>query len=99
MHPGEAYVVPQVVLLVATQVTVALTQVELAEVQIKDQEKQRVLGIIPNFCVSYVPDAVALTPKQKFELAWRSSVDHFTFVAVGTIAGIQQAGNGLSGYG
>jgi hypothetical protein len=102
VHPGEAYVVPQVVLLVATQVTqvtVALTQVELAEVQIKDQEKQRVLGIIPNFYVSYVPDAVALTPKQKFELAWRSSVDPFTFVAVGAIAGIQQAGNGLGGYG
>ena len=102
VHPGEAYVVPQVVLLVATQVTqvtVALTQVELAEVQIKDQEKQRVLGIIPNFYVSYVPDAVALTPKQKFELAWRSSVDPFTFVAVGAVAGIQQAGNGLGGYG
>jgi hypothetical protein len=102
VHPGEAYVVPQVVLLVATQVTqvtVALTQVELAEVQIKDQEKQRVLGIIPNFYVSYVPDAVALTPKQKFELAGRSTVDPFTFVAVGAIAGIQQAGNALSGYG
>jgi hypothetical protein len=102
VHPGEAYVVPQVVLLVATQVTqvtVALTQVELAEVQIKDQEKQRVLGIIPNFFVSYVPDAVALTPKQKFELAWRSSVDPFTFVAVGAAAGVQQAGNSLSGYG
>jgi hypothetical protein len=102
VHPGEAYVVPQVVLLVATQVTqvtVALTQVELAEVQIKDQEKQRVLGIIPNFYVSYVPDAVALTPKQKFELAWRSSVDPFTFVSVGAIAAIKHSGNGLSGYG
>jgi hypothetical protein len=102
VHPGEAYAVPQVVLVVAplaTQVTVALTQAELAEVQIKDQEKQRVLGIIPNFYVSYVPNAVALTPKQKFELAWRSSVDPFTFVAVGAIAGIQQAGDALSGYG
>jgi hypothetical protein len=102
VHPGEAYVVPQVVLLVATQVTqvtVALTQVELAEVQIKDQETQRVLGIIPNFYVSYVPDAVALTPKQKFELAWRSSVDPFTFVSVGAIAAIKHSGNGLSGYG
>lgn len=102
VHQGEAYVIPQVVLVVAplaTQVTVALTQVELAEVQIKDQEKQRVLGIIPNFYVSYVPDAVALTPKQKFELAWRSSVDPFTFVSVGALAGIQQAGDALSGYG
>jgi len=102
VHPGEAYVVPQVVLVLAplaTQVTVALTQVELAEVQIKDQEKQRVLGIIPNFYVSYVPNAVALSPKQKFEVARRSSVDPFTFVAVGAIAGGQQAGNSLSGYG
>ncbi|HSY66496.1 MAG TPA: carboxypeptidase-like regulatory domain-containing protein [Terriglobales bacterium] len=100
--PGQDYIVPQVVLAVATQVTqvtVGLTRVELAEVQIKDQEKQRVLGIIPNFYVSYDPDAVALTSKQKFELAWRSSVDPFTFVGVGAIAGIQQAENGLRGYG
>jgi hypothetical protein len=100
--PGETYVVPQVVLTVATQVTqvtVGLTQVELAEVQIKDQEKQRVLGIIPNFYVSYVPNAVALTSKQKFELAWKSSVDPFTFVAVGVVAGSAQAGDQFSGYG
>ena len=100
--PGEAYIVPQIVLAIAgqvTQVTVSLTQVELAEVQIKDQEKQRVLGIIPNFYVSYVPNAVALTPKQKFELAWKSSVDPFTFVAVGAVAGAAQAGDQFSGYG
>jgi hypothetical protein len=102
VQPGQAYIVPQVVLAVAaqaTQVTVGLTQVELAEVQIKDQEKQRVLGIIPNFYVSYVPDAVALTSKQKFELAWKSSVDPFTFVAVGAVAGFEQAGDEFSGYG
>ncbi len=100
--PGEAYIAPQIVLAVetqVTQVTVGLTQVELAEVQIKDQEKQRVLGIIPNFYVSYVPNAVALTPKQKFELAWKSSVDPFTFVAVGAVAGASQAGDQFSGYG
>jgi Carboxypeptidase regulatory-like domain len=100
--PGEAYTVLQVVLLVAaqlTQVTVGLTQAELAEVQIKDQEKQRVLGIIPNFYVSYTPNAVALTPKQKFELAWKSSTDPFTFVAVGAVAGAAQAGDHFSGYG
>ncbi|MGC1835366.1 MAG: carboxypeptidase regulatory-like domain-containing protein [Candidatus Acidiferrales bacterium] len=100
--PGETYIVPQIVLAVetqVTQVTVGLTQVELAEVQIKDQEKQRVLGIIPNFYVSYVPNAVALTPKQKFELAWKSSVDPFTFVAVGAVAGASQAGDQFSGYG
>ena len=102
VKPGEAYVAPQVEMVVATQttqVTVSLTQVELAEVQIKEQEQQRVLGIIPNFYVSYAANPVPLTPKQKFELAWRSSVDPFTFVAVGMIAGFQQAGNELSGYG
>jgi len=102
VSPEEAYVVPQIVLVVAAQVmqvTVGLTQVERAEVQIKDQEKQRVLGIIPNFYVSYVPDAVALTSKQKFELAWKSSVDPFTFVAVGAVAGAAQAGDEFSGYG
>lgn len=99
---GQAYIVPPVMLAVATQmtqVTVGLTRVELAEVQIKDQEKQRVLGIIPNFYVSYVPNAVPLTSKQKFELAWKSSVDPFTFVAVGAVAGFQQAGDEFSGYG
>jgi hypothetical protein len=102
VDPGKACVVPQIVLPVATQmmrVTVGLAPVEVADVQIKDQEKQRVLGIIPNFYVSYVPNAVALTPKQKFELAWKSSVDPFTFVAVGALAGIEQAGDQLSGYG
>jgi hypothetical protein len=102
VHPGEVYLVPRVILAVApqsTQVTVTLTQEELAETQIKEQEKQRVLGIIPNFYVSYAPNPVPLTPKQKFELAWRSSVDPFTFISVGLIAGIQQAGNGFSGYG
>ena len=100
--PGQDYIVPQVVLAVATQVTqvtVGLTKVELAEAQIKDQEKQRVLGIIPNFYVSYVPDAVALTSKQKFELAWKSSLDPFTFIGVGAVAGAAQAGDEFSGYG
>jgi hypothetical protein len=102
MRPGEAYIVPQVVLAVetqVTQVTVGLTQVELAEMPIKDQEKQRVLGIIPNFYVSYIPNAAALTSKQKFELAWKSSVAPFTFVAIGAVAGAAQAGDEFSGYG
>jgi hypothetical protein len=100
--PGEDVVVPQVVLGLATQVTqvtVALPSVELAEVQIKEQEQQRMLGVIPIFYVTYVPNAVALTPKQKLKLAWKLSIDPFTFVGVGFIAGFQQAGDKYSGYG
>jgi hypothetical protein len=102
VHSGEAVAVPQVALPVATQVTqvvVGITRVEQAEVQIQDQEKQRVLGIIPNYYVSYVPNALALTSKQKFELAWKSSIDPVTFVAVGILAGAQQAADEFHGYG
>lgn len=104
LRPGEAYIVPEIRLAVATVLTevrvgVELTQVEVAQDQIKEQEKQRVLGFIPNFFVSYVPNAAPLAPKQKFELAWRSTIDPFTFVGVAAIAGVQQATDAFAGYG
>ena len=105
VRAGEAYIVPVIRLAVATVMTevrvgsTALTPVELAQVQIQEQEKQRVFGFIPNFFVSYVPDAVPLVPRQKFELAWKSSVDPFTFVGVAAIAGVQQATDDFPGYG
>ena len=102
LTPGDYYFVPPIALSVATEVTevrVGLPTVELAETQIKDQEKQRVLGIVPNFYVSYVPNAAPLTPKQKFELAWKTTIDPVTFVIVGATAGIQQAQNDFGGYG
>jgi hypothetical protein len=82
-----------------TEVQVEVPREEVAEEQIKEQEKQRVLGIVPNFYVSYNPNAAPLTPKQKFELAWKTSVDPVTFILTGAIAGIQQANNVFSGYG
>jgi Carboxypeptidase regulatory-like domain len=102
VRPGETYTVPPVALAVATAITdveVVLSPAEVAEEQIKDQEKQRVLGVIPNFYVTYVPDAVPLSSRQKFALAWRTSIDPFTFVLIGGVAGIQQAENAFSGYG
>lgn len=102
LQPGEVYVSPLIMLSVATQVTevrVGLTQDELADVQIKEQEQQRVLGFIPNFYVSYAPDAAPLRPKHKFELAWKSVTDPVTFVAVGAVAGFDQAGDRWGAYG
>jgi hypothetical protein len=99
---GQAYVVPRLALTVATnisEVQVSLTQTEVAEEEIKVEEKQRVLGAIPNFYVSYIPDAAPLTPKQKFKLAWKTVVDPFTFVVVAGAAGVEQAQNHFSGYG
>src|SRR4029077_7019402 len=64
-----------------------------------EQEKQRALGFIPNFYVSYVPNAAPLAPKQKFKLAWKQMVDPVTFGLTGAIAGIQQAQNDFRGFG
>jgi hypothetical protein len=102
LAPGEVHLVPQIALAVASNVTdvqVALSRIEVAEAQIKDEERQRVFGIIPNFYVTYDPHPVSLTAKQKFELAWKTTVDPVTFGIVGAIAGIQQAQNTFSGYG
>ena len=102
LHPGESYVVPQISLALATSLTelqVVLPRVEMAEFEIKEEEKQRVLGFIPNFYVSYVPNAVPLSPKQKFELAWKTTVDPVTFGITGVVAGVQQAEDNFGGYG
>jgi len=100
--PEENHAVPDVTLAVATQVTevrVGLTPTEIAEVQVEEQEKQRVFGVIPNFFVSYTPNAAPLTPKLKFRLAWKSSVDPVTFAAIGALAGVEQATNHWHEYG
>ncbi|MGD0957279.1 MAG: carboxypeptidase-like regulatory domain-containing protein [Candidatus Acidiferrales bacterium] len=102
LHSGEAYIVPQIALAVATVITevrVTPPPAEVAEEQIKDQEKQRVLGFIPNFYVSYVPNAVPLDSKQKFELAWKTTLDPITFGVTAGAAAIEQADDQFSGYG
>jgi hypothetical protein len=102
LHSGEIYTAPPIALAVATAVTdveVVLSPEQVAEEQIKDQEKQRVLGVIPNFYVTYVPDPVPLTAKQKFGLAWKTTIDPVTLVLNGGVAGVQQATDEFSGYG
>ncbi len=109
LQSGQAYVTPAIVMTIPTQVTevrVGLPTFEIAQQQLKEQEKQRVFGVIPDFYVSYVRDAAPLTPKQKFQLAWKSASDPVTLVGVGTLAGIDQAadrwgayGQGAQGYG
>ena len=102
LHSGEIHTLPPIVLNVAsavTEVQVGLTQQEVAQEQIKIEEKQRVLGIIPNFYVSYVPNAAPLNAKQKFQLAGRTVIDPFTLVVVAGTAGVEQWQNHFIGYG
>ena len=102
LRSGDSYIVPEIRLALATvmsEVRVGLTPEEVALIQVKEEEKQRVLGFIPNFYVSYIPDAAPLAPKQKYQLAWKSVIDPFTFVGVGALAGLEQASDDFSGYG
>jgi hypothetical protein len=89
----------------APQATQNQNQREKAEQQIKEQEQQRVLGVVPSFNVSYRSDAVSLTGWQKMRLAFRSSIDPVTFGVAFVVAGYHEADNdvnfgwGIKGYG
>lgn len=102
MNPGQSYAVPPVALEIEsanTNVEVIVTRHDLAEDQIHFEQKQRVLGVFPNFYVSYVKDPIPLSSGQKFYLALKTSVDPVTIATPLFIAGVEQAQNSLRGYG
>jgi hypothetical protein len=102
LHSGENLTVPQISMILATHVTqvrVELSPIEIAQEQMNDEMKQRVLGVIPNFYVTYVPNAAPLTPKQKYHLALRLGIDPVYIGTAAAVAGVQQARNEFSGYG
>ena len=96
LAPGEFKLLGEIRLAIArqeTSVTVTADPIEAATEQYHEAEKQRVLGIVPNFYVAYDPNAAPLTTKLKFELALKVSVDPVTIAGVGLIAGVRQAAN------
>ena len=101
LQPGETHAIPPVQLVVATtvEVNVSQTREEIAEEQIHLQEQQHILGVIPNFYVSYDPEAQPLNSRQKLELGWKFTFNPVMFGIAGVVAGIQQANNTFSGYG
>src|SRR5258708_4301896 len=97
----QDYEVPDVSLSIASanmEVTVRPTDLIAAE-QIRAEEKQRLVGVIPNFYTSYIHDAAPLNWKQKFSLAARSAFDPVVYLGVGFGAGIEQATNAYPGFG
>ncbi len=85
--------------------TNAKQQQDQAAQQLKQEEKQRILGVVPNFNTTDIQNAAPLTPKQKFQLDMKSSLDPFEFVAAGLDAADEQAedsfpeyGQGMKGY-
>jgi len=102
LHAGESYEAKATVFLLAsttTQMNVNATQEEIAQAEVNIEEKQRIFGAIPNFYVSYAPNAPPLTARQKFSLAEKSLLDPMTFLFIAGVAGIEQADNAFKGYG
>ncbi len=106
LNPGQAVILTGSKLKVAeAKATVTVSSAQIAEEQVRIEEKQRVFGIIPNFYVVYEPNAEPLTTKLKFRLALRTAIDPITFIGAGIVAGIYQAADypdfvqGLKGYG
>jgi hypothetical protein len=102
VHPGESVTLTPVELGVEAidSMVDAITVEDLAEQQITAEEHQRILGVLPNFYVSYLHgNAQPLTSRQKFKLALVVSRDPLTFFTSGVSAGIEQAQGDLAGYG
>jgi hypothetical protein len=102
VRAGENLSFPQVVLELAhvtTGVEVSDKQTELAQEQIKLEEEQRLLGVLPNYEVSYIPIAAPLDAKQKFELVWKTVFDPVSFGITGLVAGAEQYHNSYKAYG
>lgn len=99
---GEVFRLPMTAMpmpkVVAT-VRVTASPVQVARAQVKIEEKQRVLAIIPNFSTSFVWNAAPMTPKLKFRLALRAAIDPFTIATDAGLAGVEQYHNTFPGYG
>lgn len=108
IEPGEYKILTDCTLRlnqVVSRVDVAYDAETVALEQIKFEEKQRVLGIVPNFYVVYDEKPEPLTTKLKFRLALKVASDPVTAIGIGILSGAQQAGNtpdyqlGAKGYG
>jgi hypothetical protein len=95
----EVSVTPTGIPTMNTTVDVTATLKDVAEAQVQEEEKQRILGILPNFYSSYRWDALPMTPRLKFKLALRSVLDPFAFVMAAGVAGTEQAHQTFPGYG
>jgi len=70
-----------------------------SEDDLKKEEKQRVLAVVPNFNVTYNFNAAPLTAKQKLDLAMHTNLDSVTFVASALAAGEEEVHDQFGGYG
>jgi hypothetical protein len=107
VQPGEHRELKDVELKVSAVVSSvnAATAEQIAVEQVHAEEHQRLLGIVPNFFVSYVPDPQPMSAKLKFNLAVHAATDPVTLASAVFIGAIYQASDtpgyvqGAKGYG
>jgi hypothetical protein len=89
---------------VETSVTAVFAE-HVAAQQVRAEETQRVLGVVPSFYVVYARNPVPMPASLKFHLAIKAETDTVTFMGAALLAGIHQASatpayeQGLKGYG
>ena len=106
LAPAQVFLMADITLRIApVKTTVAAVQPEeLAAQQLKAEEKQRIIGIIPNFYEVYDRNAVPLKPKLKFQLAFKALTGPVTIAGFAFNAAIYQAADypayrqGVQGY-
>ena len=101
LKSGEDYELADITLTIpSVNISVqALSQHEIAVEQVRVEETQRILGIVPNYYAVYNWNAAPMSPRLKFSLAWKTELDPFSVFASGAIAGVQQWQNDFLGYG
>ncbi|MGB7191570.1 MAG: carboxypeptidase-like regulatory domain-containing protein [Acidobacteriaceae bacterium] len=95
LQPGQPLNLGSIRLNIAVvQTTVtAISSEQIATQQVHDLEQQRVIGIFPNFYVTYSRHPEPLTARLKFSLALRANIDPVNILATGAFAGFNQAGD------
>jgi hypothetical protein len=83
----------------SSEVNVTATEHEIAEAEVKQEEQQRVVAIVPNYFVTYSPNPTPLSAKQKFNLGWHVVIDPTAFAFAAASAGIEQWNHTIPGYG
>ena len=107
LGPGQSFTLTGIQLRLATVEVVvnAVTSEQIATEQVRNQEKQRVLWIVPDFYVNFDQQPQPMTSKLKFQLALKALNDPVTLGGFVLNAGFyQMAGypayaGGMKGYG
>jgi hypothetical protein len=108
LKPGESLTLDDIHLKVEVtdSITVSASREQIATAQLQMETQQKLFGFVPNYYTVYdAENAVPLTPKLKFELAEKTSVNPVTVAGIAFVAGVKQAGRtpdyqlGAAGYG